>query len=108
LPERFRPDPEQFQRSVDHLCTKIQTVAVRYGMTGVDCEGLERSLAAMPPVVRDRVKLMLNGIEIQTEYDDPTMAFGARYILRLAEAIWDENPHPVTEPHRWNTMVQAK
>jgi hypothetical protein len=50
----------------------------------------------MPPVVRDRVKLMLNGIEIQTEYDDPTMSFAAKYLLRLAHGIWDENPHPIT------------
>jgi hypothetical protein len=38
-------------------------------MSDVDCEELEQSLAAMPPVVRERVKLMLNGVEIQTEYD---------------------------------------
>ena len=100
MSERFRPNPDQFQQSVDLLCTKIQTVAVRAGMSDVDCEELERSLAAMLPIVRDRVKLMLDGIEIQTEYDDPTMAFAARYLLRLAQAIWDENPHPVTyDPH---------
>jgi hypothetical protein len=96
MSERFRPDPDQFQQSVDLLCTKIQTVAVRAGMSEVDCEDLERSLAAMPPVVRDRVKLMLNGIEIQTEYDDPTMCFAARYLLRLAQNIWGQSLHPVT------------
>ena len=81
---RFRPNPDEFRQSVDLLCTKIQTVAVRAGMSDVDCEDLEQSLAAMPPVVRDRVKLMLNGVEIQTEYDDPTTSFAARYVLRLA------------------------
>ena len=73
-------------------------------MPDVDCEEIEQSLAAMPPVVRDRVKLMLNGVEIQTEYDDPTMSFAARYILKLAQAMREQNPHPVTyEPHRWET-----
>jgi hypothetical protein len=95
MTDRFRPDPDQFRQSVDLLCTKIQTVAVRSGMSDVDCEELERSLAAMPPVVRERVRLMLNGIEIQTEYDDATMSFAAKYVLRLAQSIWDENPHPV-------------
>lgn len=96
MSERFRPNPDEFRQSVDLLCTKIQTVAVRAGMSDVDCQELEQSLAAMPPVVRDRVKLMLSGIEIQTEFGDPTMAFAARYLLRLAHNIWDENLHPVT------------
>lgn len=96
MSERFRPDPVEFERCVSLLCTKIQTVAMRAGMSDVDCEDLERSLAAMPPTVRDRVKLMLNGVEIHTEYDDPTTAFAARYLLRLAQNVWEQNPHPVT------------
>ena len=51
----------------------------------------------MAPTVRDRVELMLKGIEIGTEYDDPTMSFAARYLLRLAQTIWEENPNP--PPH---------
>jgi hypothetical protein len=96
MSERFRPDPHAFQQSVDLLCTKIQTVAVRSGMSDVDCADLQRSLAVMTPTVRDRVQLMLNGVEIQAEYDDPTTAFAARYLLRLALSIWEEDPDPVT------------
>jgi hypothetical protein len=96
MSQRFGPDPDQFQQSVDLLCAKIQTVAVRSGIADVECEHLERSLAAMPPTVRERVRLMLNGIEIQTEYNAPTASFAAKYLLRLAQTIWDENPHPVT------------
>ena len=96
MTKTFRPDPAEFERNVRFLCTKIETVAMRSGMSDPDCADLERTLAAMPPLVRDRVNLMLNGIEIQTEYDEPTMAFAARYLLQLARSIWDENPHPVT------------
>ena len=96
MSERLRPNPDEFQRSVSFLCTKIETVALRSGMTDADCQDLEGSLAAMPPTVRDRVGLMLQGIAIQTEYDDQTMAFAARYLLRLAQSLWDESPHPVT------------
>jgi hypothetical protein len=71
-------------------------VALREGVSDADCKDLEGTLSAMPPLVRDRIKLMLNGIQIQTEYDDPAMGFAARYVLRLAEDIWDSNPHPMT------------
>jgi hypothetical protein len=109
MSERFRPDPDHFQQSVALLCTKIETVALRAGISDLDCKDLERSLAAMPPTVRDRVKLMLNGIEIQTEYNDPTMAFAARYLLRLAHCIWEENPHPVThDASPWDAIGLAK
>jgi hypothetical protein len=96
MPKRFRPDPAEFDRCVTFLCMKIETLAIRSEMPDTDCTDLEGTLAAMPPLVRDRVKLMLDGTEIQTEYDDPVMAFAARYILKLAQGIWQENPHPVT------------
>ena len=96
MSDRFRPNPDEFQDAVSLLCSKIETVAIRSGMSDMDCKDLERSLAAMAPTVRDRVKLMLNGIEIGTEYDDRTMSFAARYLLRLAQTIWEENPHPST------------
>ena len=96
MSKRFRPDPAEFQRCVSFLCLKIETVAIRSEMPDADCTDLEGTLAAMPPLVRDRVKLKLNGIEIQTEYDEPVMSYAARYILRLAQGIWEENPHPMT------------
>jgi hypothetical protein len=96
MSERFRPDPAAFERCVGHLCVKIETIALRAGLSDADCSDLEGTLAAMPPLVRDRIKLMLDGIEIQTEYDDPIMALAARYVLRLAENVWEANPHPLT------------
>ena len=75
---------------------KIETVAMRSGASDADCADLEGTLAAMPPLSRERVQLMLDGVAIQTEYEDPVMAFAARYILRLAHDIWQANPHPTT------------
>jgi len=96
MSQRFRPDPAAFQRCVSHLCVKIESVALRAGVPGADCSDLEGMLAEMPPLIRDRVKLMLEGIGIQTEYDDPVMALAARYVISLAQTVWQESPHPVT------------
>ena len=90
----FRPDPAEFDRCVSHLCCRIETLAERAGVSEADCTDLEGTLAAMPPLVRDRTKLMLDGIQIHTEYKDPAMSFAARYVLNLAEDIWAESPHP--------------
>jgi hypothetical protein len=98
MTRQLRPNPAEFERCVQFLCTKIETIAMRSGMTDADCADLERTLAAMPPLARDRVKLMLHGIDIHTEYDDPVMAFAARYIVRLAQEIWAATPHPLTHP----------
>lgn len=106
MAQLFRPEPAEFERCVNFLCTKIETVAARSGLSDGDCGDLEGTLAAMPPLVRDRVRLMLDGIDIQTEYSEPTMAFAARYILKLAQDIWQENPHPVT--HSSDGLVSAK
>ena len=81
---------------MNFLCTKIETVALRSGASDADCADLEGTLASMSPLARERVQLMLDGIAIQTEYEDPVMAFAARYILRLANDIWQANPHPTT------------
>ncbi|HEY7383874.1 MAG TPA: hypothetical protein VH743_09415 [Beijerinckiaceae bacterium] len=89
----FCPDPAEFNRCVSQLCFKIESVATRAGVSEADCTDLEGTLAAMPPLVRERTEMMLNSIQIQTEYKDPTMSFAARYVLKLAADIWEENPH---------------
>ena len=43
----FRPDPDEFQSAVNFLCSKLQTIALRSGMSHVDCDDIERSLAVM-------------------------------------------------------------
>ena len=58
--------------------------------------------------IRDRVKLMLNGVAIQTEYTDHTMCFAAHYLLRLAQSIWQANPHPVTHAIQGSPSVSRK
>jgi hypothetical protein len=95
MSQRFRPDPAAFEQSVSRLCLRIETISVRAGVPGADCSDLEGMLTAMPPMVRDRVKLMLEGIAIQTEFDEPVMTLAARYILRLAENVWETSPHPL-------------
>ena len=104
----FRPDPDEFQSAVDVVCTKIRTIALRSGMLQVDCDELERSLALMEQTMRDRVHLMLNGVAIHTEFTDHTMCFAARYLLGLAQTIWQENPHPVTHSDRVDSADRRK
>lgn len=98
MTQQFKPDPVEFERCVSLLCAKIQAIATRSGVSDGDCADLEGTLAAVPPMVRDRVKLMLNGIEIQTEFDEPVMAFAARYIHRLAQDIWQMPFSPRRSP----------
>ncbi len=94
------PKPAEFERCLNFLCKKIETVALREGASEGDRGDLERMLAAMPPTVRGHVTLMLEGIEIQTEFKDPVMAFAARYVLCLARDIWESSAHPLTHSPR--------
>ena len=81
---------------------------MRSEMPDADCTNLDGTLAAMPPLVRDRVRLMLDGIEIQTEYEEPVMSFAARYLLRLAQGIWEENPHPMTHSRSVSSSLSRR
>jgi hypothetical protein len=101
MPQSFRPDPAAFEQCVSRLCFKIEAISIRAGVPGADCNDLEGMLAAMPPLIRDRVKLMLEGIAIQTEFDEPDMTLAARYILRLGQTIWQDNPHPLVRAPAW-------
>jgi hypothetical protein len=94
MSERFRPDPAEFERSVSHLCLKIETIALAGGVSHLDCSKLEELLAAIPLRARAEVLAMLNDVGLRAEYDDPAMAFAARYMTRLAQDIWRANPHP--------------
>jgi hypothetical protein len=96
MSDPLRPQPADFERCLNFLCKKIETVALREGASEGDCGDLEGMLAAMPPMVRGHVTLMLEGIEIQTEFKDRVMAFAARYVLCLARDIWESNAHLVT------------
>jgi hypothetical protein len=93
---RVRPEPADFERCQNFLCKKIEAVALREGASDGDCADVDAMFAAMPPMVRDRVKMMLEGIEIQTEFDEPVMAFASRYLLTLAKDIWEAKPHPLS------------
>jgi hypothetical protein len=106
MTQPLRPNPTDFQRCVRFLCSKIESIVLRAGLSDVDCRDLHWSLAAMPPIVRDRVRLMLTGIEIQTEHAEPVLAFATRYLLILAQDIWAANPHPVT--HRSGALAPRR
>ena len=108
MSQRLRPDPAEFDRCVWFVCKKIETVAIRSGMSDADCADLEGTLAAMPPTVRERAKLLLDGIMIGSEYDEPTTAFAARYVLRLAQSLWEANPHPLTHSGQPSARHVAK
>ena len=102
MSERFRPDPADFERCVSQLCLKIETIARSNDVSHVECPDLEGLLAAIPPRTRDRVLVMLNDVAVQAEYEDPPMAFAARYAARLAQDIWrapmPEHPMPHYPP----------
>ena len=53
---------------------------------------LEGMLAAVPLPARVQVLAMLNDVGIKTEYDDPSMAFAARYLTSLAHEVWRKEP----------------
>ena len=88
--QKPRPDPAEFERCVSYLCMRIETLAMREGISDVDCRNLEATLAALPPSLQDQIQIMLN--EVETEYEDPAMAFAARYVLRLGQDIWRSKP----------------
>ena len=98
MSERFRPHPAEFERCVELLCTKIAAVGARSGLADSGCDELEDNLAALGAFGRARVKLMLEGAAIQSEFSDPTMALAARYLLDLAQDIWEENPRAASPP----------
>ncbi len=98
--EQFRPNPVQFQRDVDALCRKIEAIAARAGVADTDCADLRDLMAGLPLTARNRVTLMLDAAHMQSEYDDPTLALASRYLLKLAQAIWEAKaePHHATPP----------
>jgi hypothetical protein len=49
MPSRLYPEPAEFDRCVQHLCAKIEAVALRSGLADADCKDLEGTLAALPP-----------------------------------------------------------
>ena len=82
--------PEQFERCVALLTQRLQTMASRGGVADEDCADLQSTLAALPPLSRDRTSVMLQGVRAQT--GDPCMAFAASYVLNLAAEIWEGEP----------------
>ena len=84
--------PREFTRCVELLARKLEEIATRAGVPDAECIDLEATLALLPPVCRSRAEAMLNGIQLTASDDHPAMAFAAKYVLKLARAIWDDEP----------------
>ena len=85
--------PREFTRCVELLARKLEEIAAtRAGVPDAECTDFEATLALLPPVCRSRAEAMLNGIQLTASDDHPAMAFAAKYVLKLARAIWDDEP----------------
>jgi hypothetical protein len=90
--QRFRPEPAEFRRNVELLARKLDNIAAGAGVPESECTDLESTLAALPPFARGRVAVLLQGIHVQAEEDNPAMAMAAHYVLALAQEVWDASP----------------
>lgn len=86
--------PREFDRCVELLTRKIEEIAKRAGVHESEFGDLESVLAALPPVLRERAAVLLEGISIQADEEFPAMAFAASYVLKLAEEIWKTRRRP--------------
>ena len=84
----------EFDKCVDLLTRKIEDLAAKAGVPDAVCIDLQSTLGALPQHCREHVSIMLQGIAVQAEYESPTMAFAARYVLNLAREIWETAPVP--------------
>lgn len=87
--------PRDFHRCVELLTHKLAEIAARSGAREEECQSLESILAVLPPMSRQRASVVLNGIQVQSDEEYPAMAVAARYVLRLAEEIWDGGALPM-------------
>jgi hypothetical protein len=89
LASRVRALPrEEIRRKLEHAATKA-------GVDDSELDTLESTLTALPQVARSHTQALLNGIQLQAADDFPAMAFVAKYVLTLAQEIWDSEPMPV-------------
>lgn len=87
--------PREFHRCVELLTHKLAEIATRAGVREDECQTLESILAVLPPASRQRAAVVLNGIQVQSDEEYPTMVVAARYVLRLAEEVWEGSALPV-------------
>lgn len=87
--------PREFHRCVELLSHKLAEIAMRSGAREEECQSLESTLAALPSMSRQRASVVLNGIQVQSDEEFPAMTVAARYVLKLAEEIWDGDAIPV-------------
>lgn len=90
----FYVHPSEFERCVALLTDKLQEISLRAGVAEEDCGHLEAMLAALPPIWRKRATVVLDGIQMQAAEESPAMAIAARYVLRLAEEVWEIEGRP--------------
>jgi hypothetical protein len=93
MSERFRVDPDEFERCLSQLSLKIETIALGTHVPHLDYSDLDGLLGAIPLRAHVEVLAMLNDVGLKAEYDDPAMAFAARYLTRLAQDVW-KAPQP--------------
>lgn len=87
--------PRDFHRCVELLTHKLAEIAMRSGAREEECQSLESILTVLPPTSRQRASVVLNGIQVQSDEEYPVMAVAARYVLKLAEEIWEGGAPPM-------------
>ena len=70
---------------------KLEQTAARVGVPELEMTDLEETLAALPALGRSQARALLNAIQLQAVEDHPTMAFTAKYVLILAQDLWDSS-----------------
>ena len=88
-------DRSEFSLCVTLLTRKLQDIATRTGVPDFVCTDLESTLAALPLFHRKQAAALLERIAAQAEREFPTMAFAARYALKLASEVWHVAPAPI-------------
>jgi hypothetical protein len=87
--------PREFSRCLEFLRLKIEEAAARVGVPDAEMTDLEATLAALPPVGRSHVRALMNAMQLEAAEKFPTMAFAAKYVLTLAEDIWENQPFSI-------------
>jgi hypothetical protein len=84
--------PREFARCLEFLRLKIEEAAARIGVPDAEMTDLEATSAALPSAGRSHVRALMNATQLQADEQFPTMAFAAKYVLKLAEEIWAGQP----------------
>ena len=90
-----RASAAEIASGIARLQSKIENIALEAGVDARHCVDLDCTLEAMPYVLRRRVTVLLQGIQLQAELNEnPAMVTAAGYVLAVAQDVWTTSHHP--------------